>query len=958
MSFDENLNAKLRGKLKDAYKFKTDKGTYMRKGQCPSCSKWELYVHRDTPRVVRCGRQNNCGYEEHVRDLYPEFFEDWSARVDPEDKNPTAVADAYLLHGRGFDLLGLRGHYTQETYRDRKRDIVSATVRFRLGNGAWWERLIDRPDRFDRKANFSPVEGKDGEILGPSYMGHVWMLPNRTIDDYAAAEQIWFTEGVFDTLALEQGDFKAARDPEHPVHKVQVIETNQEAFDFVEPVVDNSEREPAPVENLLSASLLTCNNYPEDFLRELRIAIAAGPTPTRAPLLVFGLDNGVAGVEAIKDMVDRAREEGWKAEPALPKLDDEPGRKVDWNDLHQLGKLGHDARRDFLWHGAIATAKNEADKAFLLWERRRWSGFSFVYGFRTWWASFPSPATIAAQISEGFKEDPKLSVASYEEKELHVARKMMAVELIANCTFRALFFERNEATDTSAYWLRIDRPGKEHPRIKASFPGPAVAGSGEFKKRLVSVVSGAIWTGDQYHLDRIMQRQLPVRDVIGIEFTGYCREHKVYVLGDLAVAKGKVYRPNEDGFFEIGKTGIKLRTTERILDQIVWDPEHLDLSWLDYVWAAWGPKGLVTVAFFVMSLHAEQIRALNKSLGFLEISGPGGSGKTTLIEFLWKTLGRENYEGFDPAKSTQAGIARELAKVGNLPVVFIEGDRTDDVPHSKKFDWEETKTLYNGRATRTRGVKNDGLETYSPPFRGGFVIVQNDQVSASRPVMERIMSIHIDKSDWTEDTRAAAIRIENWPIAEASGFIVHAIKHEAEILELFAKQFTAREAQMLKTPGVTNARLAKCHGQLLAMLDAFPILFPGIKQEWLKQTAKFVENMAVTRHHSISSDHPHVETFWDRFYWLEEKASPGWSLNHSRDDDVIAIRLTEFEQRCADNRLPLPCPISELRKLLKSSKRHAFVEGKPVNSRLSHPVTHQPVGTVHCWVFERKPAKS
>jgi hypothetical protein len=621
VSFDDTLNAKLRDKLKAAYKFKRDNGTYLRQGQCPKCSKWELYVHSETPRVVRCGRQNNCGHEEHVRDLYPEFFEDWSARVDPEDTNPTAAADAYLLHGRGFDLLGLRGHYSQELHRDRKRDLVSATVRFTLPNGAWWERLIDRPDRFDRKANFSPVKDPGGTVIGPSYQGHVWLLPNRTIADYAVADEIWFTEGVFDTVGLEQGDFKAARDPDHPIHKVQVIETNQEAFDFVEPPVAETAREPAPVENLLSASLLTCNNYPEEFLRELRIAIAAGPTPTRSPLLVFALDNGKAGTEAIRDMLDRAREEGWKAEPALPRLEDEPGRKVDWNDLHQLGKLGHAARRDFLWQGQVATAADEGEKAFLLWERRRWSGFSFVFQSRTWWASFPSPATIAAQISEGFKDDPVLSVADYSVKELHVAKKMMSIELIANCTFRALFFERNEATDTSAYWLRIDRPGKEHPSVRSSFPGSAVAASGEFKKRLVSVVSGAIWTGDQYHLDRIMQRQLPVRDVLGIEFTGYCRENGAYVFGDIAVAKGKVYRPNEDGFFAIGKAGIKLRTTERILDQLDWDPDHLDLSWLEHIWTAWGPKGIVTplllrgVALRRANPRAQQIAWLPRSLG-------------------------------------------------------------------------------------------------------------------------------------------------------------------------------------------------------------------------------------------------------------------------------------------------------------------------------------------------------
>lgn len=941
MTFDANLDDRIGDRLKRDYRFRKEVRGWLREGQCPDCNRWELYVRAEKPRVIRCNRGNSCGYEAHVRDLYGDLFESWSDRVPQDDPNPNAAADAYLLHDRGFDLKDLRGAYTQEVYRDRRRDLVSATVRFPLQTqpGAYWERLIDRPDRFDRKANFSPVEDRNGNIIGPSYRGHAWLYPGHKVEDYARAKEIWFTEGTFNTIALEQGDFRSARDPDHPIHKSQPP-SDQEAFDFAEPV--EGEAAVAPVEDLRSAALLSSGNYPEEFLRLLRIAIASGPSPTHSPRLVFALDNGAAGVGATRDFVKRATEEGWDATGALPRLDDEPGRDADWNDLFRLGRLGHKARQDYLWHGAIAIAPDEREKAFLLWQRRKWSGFAFVFGYRTWWASCPSQAQINEYIAEGFAKEPELSVANIEVKEAAAARRLMSVELIANCTFRALYFERNEATDTSAYWLRIDRPGKLA-RIKASFPGPAIAGSGEFKKRLVSVASGAIWTGDQFHLDRIMQRQLPVRDVTGIEFTGYTREHKAYVFGEFAVAQGKVYRPNADGFFDIGKLAIKLRTSERLLDRLDYDPDHLDLSWLAEVWAAWGPKGIVVVTFWLCSLHAEQIRAFNKSLGFLEIFGPPGSGKSTLLEFMWKTLGREGYEGFDPAKATQAGISRELAKVGNLPVVFIEGDRKEDNPKANKFDWDETKTLYNGRATRTRGVQNQGLETYSPPFRGGFVIAQNDPVAADRAVMERIMSITIDKSEWTDATRVAALRIEAWPIEKVSGFLLHAVSREPAVMDRFIKRFPARESELLDTPGVSNVRLAKCHGQLLAMLDCLDLIFPDVRPEWKRATEAFIRDMAITRHKAVSTEHAHIETFWDYYDLLEERSS---KINHARGDGMIAIRLAEFESACSDARLRLPCPLSELRKLLKSSKRHPFVAAKTVNS------VQEGIGSVQCWVFQ------
>jgi len=912
LSLDRSIAEEVKTRLIRDYALR-DAGAWLRQGKCPKCGKKELFARADNPYMIICGRKDKCGHEEEVRDLYPDIFEDWSTRT-RDDPSPTAAADGYLQHVRRFDLKGgLRSHYSQEVYRDRKTGMVSATVRFPLPNGSWWERLIDQASRFDKKANFA---------AGQSYQGHVWTLPRRTIDDYAKAGEIWLVEGIFDAIALEQGAFSKER-------------RDRPADDHAGAIGD------------LSASLMSCYNYPEHFLRQLRVALAKSDTPTRRPTLVFALDIGAAGTEYTRKFVKKAREEGWDAVAAQVRLDDEPGAKLDWNDLFIRERLTPADRAAYRWHGDVLCAADEREKAILIWRRKKWKSFDFTFGGRTWWASL-SEAKVQDIIEAGFKDRPDISVADYDIKYAFAAAQAIGVECIANCVFRALFFERNDITDTSAYWLRVDRPGDAYGSVKAPFPGPAIAGSGEFKKRLISVASGAIWTGDQYQIDRIFNRQLPVRDVTSIEFTGYCREHKVYVLGDIAVANGRVYRPNDDGYFDVGKTAIKLRTTERVLDAIEYDPDKFDTSWLDDYWTAWGPKGLVVLAFCCgLALIAEQVRIEQKSLGFLEVTGIAGSGKTTAIEFCWKLLGRENYEGFDPAKSTQAGIARELAKVANLPVVFIEGDRTEDTPHSKRFDWEETKTLYNGRATRTRGVKNDGLETYSPPFRGAFAIVQNDAVNASRAVLERIMAVEFTKKGWTDATRAAAKRIENWPVEPVSGFIVHAVRQEPEIMAVYRDRFAHHEKALMALDGIVNGRLAKNHAQLLAMIDALRLYVPGIRDSWLIEAQDYVRVMALDRHQAIASDHPHVELFWERFEYLEqnEPSAGGFPNNHHRKpNEFIAVSLPEFEERCGSRRLSLP-PSNDLRKALKTSKRHPFLYAKPVSS-----ITGK---TLHCWVFQR-----
>ena len=82
--------------------------------------------------------------------------------------------------------------------------------------------------------------------------------------------------------------------------------------------------------------------------------------------------------------------------------------------------------------------------------------------------------------------------------------------------------------------------------------------------------------------------------------------------------------------------------------QIEYDPDRIKFDWLAEVWTAYGPRGMIALAFFVMSIFAVQIREKHKSLGFLEITGQPGAGKSTLIEFLWKLFGRAGYEGFRP----------------------------------------------------------------------------------------------------------------------------------------------------------------------------------------------------------------------------------------------------------------------------------------------------------------------
>lgn len=869
-----NLEADIIKGLQARFQFRKTRGDWMQEGTCPQCNKREAYCSSKDPKIVRCGRQEKCGWEDSVRNQLPDLFENWSKRFPVTEQNPNAAADAYLLHERGLDLQFIRGSYSQELFQDPETKQTGATVRFKVGE-TFWERIIDRPGRFEKKAHFR---------AGGKWRGHVWMPPKLTIADLIAGDEVWIAEGIFDACALHQVGINAV-------------------------------------------SAMSVNVWPEHFLDELRAACDAAKLKQR-PTLVFAFDVGAAGVSWTRKFVAKARDEGWPATAAQVRPDGE-GTKLDWNDLllrHQNWKgdperapLSDAMLEEYLYNGQITVAETARDKAKLIYERTKFAGFDFRHDNRLFSCK-----------------------VSYDAEDT----RTLQVEEIANCAFRLLYRERDEIADDTNYFLQIDFP--DQPTVKARFSNNACANSGEFKKRLMAFAG--MWSGSGDQLDRLMRKQTRRLKVVEpVPFTGYSSDHRAWIFGEQAVREGRLVSVNSENYFDFGKSAVKLRSPERILD-INYDPDRQSFNWVDDLWTAYGPKGLIALSFFTMSLFAVQIRERHKSLGFLEITGLPGSGKSTLVEFLWKLMGRSGYEGFDPNKGTTVFLARSLMKVSNLPVGLIEGGREDDKRGGyRQFDYNELLVLYNGRSPRGTGQKSGGFETSEPPFLGAIYLMQNERIDAIPAVLERLMSMDIDKSRWSPATKDAALRLEGWPIDDVSGTIIHVVRKEADYLPYFFERFSHHDSKMAdRVPGLINARPIKCHSQLAAGVEALAHLFPNCRPEWIEETLRSVDRMALDRQQSCGGDHPLVADFWEKVDYLLEREKPeahaeGNSVNQSRNPaEVLAINLPHFEVLCKTAGFAVP-DMQQLKKLLSNSKSRKFIAKKNVNS---------PAGrSMACWVF-------
>ncbi|KAF0110947.1 MAG: hypothetical protein FD128_1689, partial [Hyphomonadaceae bacterium] len=420
--------------------------------------------------------------------------------------------------------------------------------------------------------------------------------------------------------------------------------------------------------------------------------------------------------------------------------------------------------------------------------------------------------------------------------------------------------------------------------------------------------------------------------------------------------RGQILKLNSDDYFDIGKHQLKLTgDPESWLLRHEYDSDVFFTKWLEPFWTCFRAKGIVVLAFWVMSLFAEQIRREHKSLGFLETTGIPGTGKSTILMFLWKLTGRswrEEYEGFDPAKSTSAALARNFNRVANLPVVLLEADRSGEASFSKRFDWNELKSLYNGGTFRPRALKNGGNETSEPPFRGAIIIAQNHPIiTDDTAIPERILPITFDKNGWSHETKAAADKIEAWPQEELSGNLIHILRREKTWWEQFKAQAPIWEDRFL-TPDafIKNQRIRKNHGQLHAGVEALREIFK-LSADQIAAAHDLVDQMAKNRAETLAGDHPVVAKFWDQFDYLESNEAYDPDLgggkvpinSHRKDKDFIAIHFPHFEARCRDAKIT-PDPVDILKKHLKDSKSRKFVRADTVNSRNGQ--------SLHCWIFK------
>ncbi|MCW1388150.1 toprim domain-containing protein [Acinetobacter baumannii] len=891
-------------KLEHVYGFKRKPSTNGDKlrGRCPDCNHKEAsaWAFAEEPWIVFCPRKNECGHENHIRDLFPELFEKWEKRFEPTPQDPLRTVNAYLVEERGFPLEQLKGLYAQESItRYKPKKTTSITLRFPItdekGNEGWWQRILDQQD----------VLPKTSFKEDWSSTGHAWLTPNT---NYFESKEIWITEGIFDTIALW-------------------------------------------FSGITSFSALTSNNYPIIFLTEL--VQECEKTGKPLPKLVWAFDNDEAGHKGIFKNIELAKAAGFECEVALP-----PGgrKKQDWNDLYKQDRLKFTDLETYKYYGALLVAEKAVDKGILIYKHKGMKSFPFDFNNQVFW--FKLDMDKYDDYMKGLNSPDDNEDWAQEEKDLLIAERRdsalehaSTVEIMMECRPYGLYYQYQKEIDEASYFFKVDFP-RGGQTIKNTFTSSQITSAGSFGERLTHIAPGVFYEGNSKQLLAFLKRELrDIKRVELINYVGYHKEHQTYVLCDIAVQNGRRFAINKEEYFELPrKINLKARAPFQL--EINNNASDYTDAWVKDLLDAYDVRGMVALTAFFGSLFAQQIRSMHKSFPFVELVGEPGTGKSTLLSFLWKLFGRSNYEGIDPSKSSISGLLRTFRQVSNLPVVLLESDREGDKGTVKQFDWNALKTLYDNGSLGAKGVKNGGNETYEPPFMGTLIISQNAEIVSTEAVMGRIVQYKFLKEQMSKKGLYASRNLERFEQSELSQFILLCVEKEKAVLEAYRLGMEKYDEVLHNEKyNIKSSRVIHNHAQMLSLFDALCtyILKDLVPEDIQQKVRSELFEMAQNRDKVLKSDPIIVQNFWNTVEEMEDSIkNPTHEtvLNHSAKSDLFAINFAHLYKVAADYRYPLP-DVNELQNALRHSLHYRFVEAnKAIQSKISST-------TKRCWIFEK-----
>ncbi len=734
---------------------------------------------------------------------------------------------------------------------------------------------------------------------GGTYKGECWQPPAQRI---CTGDRVYIAEGIFDAIAIMQG------------LKYKV------------------------------ASAMSTSNFPQKLIDKHK-----GKNITWCLML----DNGQAGSTASKKWTSILRQMDEKVEVYYPP------NKRDWNDLYRTKELTDDLLKKYWWRGQVLVAQSVAERmAWLIVQARADKQFvatTRVLSFGNCYFNCKMLENLkGADKENGALLSEAIESGQYFEAVNHIKPLVSSVR-ISTATTTLLYTQIDHIDQTYSYYFDVAMLGvKKHKKVV--FDSNMIVDAKAFNLALLKRVGQSTFSGEGKDMRQILDGWFANRKptIETIRHMGYSTIHKAYVYEGFGYKDGRMVKVNKHDYLTIGN--LSLKTT--FIGWCIPSPDDEKAAWFNDLYLAGGNNALTGLAFWLMSLFAAQVREKDNqgTIPFFEYTGVAHSGKSSIIEFLWKLVGRDGFEGEDPEKHTKTSLARYLMQASNIPAVLLEGDREPDGHHRKKFSMDHMKTLFRGQSPYGRGVKNNGIDIDNVPFLGTLVISQNAPVEGEPQILSRIVQCIATKADFSSQGLAAANRLKQLNGEQVIHFLHAALSQENQIMQTYGDWFNKYKEFLFNSEKIQDARIAENHAQVMAFGKCLKLIVPELDDVRLKGWLDFMIGLAGQRQLACQSDSAMVNRFWEIFDTFNEKigasdedSMSGYPateqlINHSKDPHLIAINLPLFKKLAEENRQQID--VDAMKGLLVNSKRYRFVNQKKVDSAILGKA-------IHCWIFKK-----
>ncbi|WJD63131.1 toprim domain-containing protein [Pseudomonas kurunegalensis] len=683
---------------------------------------------------------------------------------------------------------------------------------------------------------------------------------------------------------------------------------------------------------------ISCNNFPWEIIEANK---------GKGVRWVIALDDDPAGREVIPKY--RGRLANMK-EICLVALAGE----LDWDDVYREKRLDDEFLIEALYQGQLFCASSAMKKAYLLYTRRPRP--FFLVEFESCLYSARVNTSELQKDLDDMPRKPGDPPSGYRTEFF----KHTTISQVANCVPRFEYLERDAISGEQRYFFQFEFPNRRL-NCKEPLPPSSITEPRGFAKALLERTPGGMFEGGEKVLGMLKSDWLRNPNVVRtLPFVGYDEVTGAYCYPGFGFHNGKAMQMNDHGYLDIKGQGLKTSARSFPMHR----GESFDPSWFDDFQRVFGLNGVASLAWWTGCLFAEQIRAVQQGWAFLELTGDAGAGKSTLIRYLWRLVGRKNEEGIKPSGSgaSAIGLLRSLSAVSNLPVVLLESDKetTDAMGRTvvQQYAWDEIKSLFDINAKlRVTGVKSGNSDTDALIFRGAICISQNTMVEGSEAIITRIGYFHMTRDNHSDELKVVANRLKAMPVEQLSGYLPAVLGRESAWLERYFEVYPDCEQRFTAMGGVEHSRIIQVHAQILAAAMATQSLFPTWTDRQMENLAKHLEARALDRQQTLSAESKTASVFWQAYHYLNEQVvtiedadgrrqETRETLNHSSDKELIAVNLQHFQAACRAAGLEM-LPTILLQRALKQSRTHPFLETRKTHSRIEQR-------SLNCWVFKKR----